>query len=77
MKGFRDWYAMKSLESFNQGKGRLIRTVTDRGLISILDVRINDQTSNVYRTAKVGIDASGSYVTQDIGVVKQFMEAAL
>jgi Rad3-related DNA helicase len=77
IKGFRDWYAMKSLESFNQGKGRLIRTVTDRGLISILDVRMNDKTSNVYRTAKVGIDASGSYVTQDIGVVKQFMEAAL
>lgn len=77
MKGFRDWYSMKSLESFNQGKGRLIRTVTDRGLISILDVRMSDQTSNVFRTAKIGIDASGSYVTRDISVVKQFMEPAV
>jgi len=76
-KGFRQWYAMRSLESFNQGKGRLIRTVTDRGLISILDIRMQDQTSNVFRTAKIGIDASGSYVTRDIGVVKQFMEQAV
>jgi len=73
-KGFHQWYAMRSLESFNQGKGRLIRTVTDRGLISILDIRINDQTSNVFRTAKIGIDAAGSYVTRDIDVVKRFME---
>lgn len=72
-KGFHNWYATKSLESFNQGKGRLIRTVTDRGLISILDIRMADTTSNVFRTAKIGIDSSGSYVTQDIEVVKQFM----
>lgn len=73
-RGFHNWYAMRSLEAFNQGKGRLIRTVTDRGIISMLDVRLMDQSTSVFKTAQIGIKASGSYVTQKIDDVKKFME---
>ena len=74
-RGFRDYYAMRSLESFNQGKGRLIRSVTDRGLISMLDIRLNDQSSNVFKTAQIGVKSSGSYVIRSIDDVKKFMQA--
>jgi Rad3-related DNA helicase len=66
---------MRSLESFNQGKGRLIRSVTDRGIVSMLDIRLNDQSSTVFKTAQIGIKASGSYVIRTIDEVKKFMEA--
>jgi Rad3-related DNA helicase len=74
-RGFHNWYAMRSLESFNQGKGRLIRSVTDRGIVSMLDIRLNDQSSTVFKTAQIGIKASGSYVIRTIDEVKKFMEA--
>jgi Rad3-related DNA helicase len=74
-RGFHNWYSMRSLESFNQGKGRLIRSVTDRGIVSMLDIRLNDQSSTVFKTAQIGIKASGSYVIRSIDDVKKFMEA--
>jgi len=72
-RGFPDWYQMKTLESFNQGKGRLIRTVTDRGIISMLDIRLRDPSENAFRTAGPGITAAGSEIINKIDDIKSFM----
>ena len=71
-KGFPNFYAMKSLEDFAQGAGRLIRTVTDRGVVALLDQRVMDASSNVCKTAKIGVDGLGSPITQSISDVQNF-----
>lgn len=74
MKGFPNWYARESLESLAQGAGRLIRSSSDFGVVSLLDFRLMDINSNVYKTAKIGINALGSPVTQSVSEVEKFLQ---
>lgn len=68
-QGFHNWYERDSLTVFQQAAGRLIRSEGCIGVVSILDQRINTVGSNVFKTAKTGITALGSRVTQDINDV--------
>lgn len=74
MKGFPNWYARESLEALAQGAGRLIRSSTDFGVVSLLDFRLMDVNSNVYKIAKTGIAALGSPVTQSVSEVEKFLQ---
>lgn len=74
-KGFPNWYARQALTDFQQAAGRLIRGSGCKGVIALLDYRVNDKDSNVYKTARIGVDALGSPVTQDIEVVRQFLSS--
>lgn len=65
-QGFSNWYERDSLTVFQQAAGRLIRSESCIGVVSILDQRINTVGSNVFKTAKTGITALNSRVTQDI-----------
>ena len=59
---------------FAQAAGRLIRSETDHGVVALLDQRCADYTTNVAKTAGIGIAATGSPVTQDIVVIKDFLQ---
>jgi len=72
-RGFPKWYEMKALEGFKQGSGRLIRSVTDRGIIGILDQRVMDKTQNVFKTAQIGVAALGSPIIQTVDDVQKFL----
>jgi len=53
-----------------QGFGRLIRTITDTGVVAILDSRVNKY--GFYRELVLSI-LPKCYVTGDIGIVEGFM----
>lgn len=74
MRGFPRWYERISLTLFQQAAGRLIRSMGCKGVVALLDYRANDSESNVFKTAKMGVDTLKSYVTQDIGAVKEFLK---
>lgn len=74
-RGFSQWYERESLTVFQQAAGRLIRSGSDHGVVALLDHRVMDTTSNVYKTMKLGVGSLGSPVTQDISHVKSFLSA--
>lgn len=74
MRGFARWYERISLTLFQQAAGRLIRSMGCKGVVALLDYRANDSQSNVFKTAKMGVDTLRSHITQDIGAVKAFLQ---
>jgi ATP-dependent DNA helicase DinG len=74
MRGFSRWYERISLTLFQQASGRLIRSMGCKGVVALLDYRANDSESNVFKTAKMGVDTLRSRVTQDIASVKAFLQ---
>jgi ATP-dependent DNA helicase DinG len=74
-RGFPRWYEREALTIFQQASGRLIRSSGCKGVVALLDARVMDTTNSVYKTAKLGVNALGSPVTQDIHVVKEFLSA--
>jgi ATP-dependent DNA helicase DinG len=72
-RGFSRWYERESLTLFGQAAGRLIRSSGCKGVVGVLDFRANDAESNVFKTAKLGINTLGSPITQDIATVKAFL----
>src|SRR4030095_6022265 len=74
MRGFPRWYERISLTLFQQAAGRLIRSMGCKGVVALLDYRANDSESNVFKTAKMGVDTLQSRVTQDIASVKAFLQ---
>lgn len=73
-RGFSKWYEREALTIFQQAAGRLIRSSGCKGVVALLDFRSMDTTSQVYKTVKIGIDSLGSPVTQDMSVVKTFLQ---
>lgn len=72
--GFPKWYERESLTVFQQGAGRLIRSDKCVGVVSILDQRVYDAKSNVFRTAKLGVDSLGSTITFDPNDITKHLE---
>lgn len=67
--GFFDYQIPKAVIALNQGFGRLIRSIHDQGILSILDPRIRHP-----RYGKVFLESLPPYtVTSDIEVTKQFV----
>ena len=73
-RGFPNWYAREALTIFQQASGRLIRSSDCKGVVALLDFRAADVTNNVYKTARMGVTSLGSPVTQDVAVVKAFLQ---
>jgi ATP-dependent DNA helicase DinG len=73
-RGFPRWYEREALTIFQQASGRLIRSSGCKGTVALLDWRAMDTTSNVYKTMKLGVESLGSPVTQNLGVVKEFLK---
>lgn len=72
-RGFPKWYEREALTLFGQASGRLIRSSGCKGVVAVLDFRVSDVTNNVHKMALLGVKNLGSPVTQDIGVVKNFL----
>lgn len=72
-RGFPNWYERESLTTFQQAAGRLIRSSSCIGVVALLDFRLADSKSSVYKTALTGVKALGSPVTQDISVVQRHL----
>lgn len=72
-RGFPDWYSRESLTTFQQAAGRLIRSSSCIGVVGLLDYRLTDSSSNVYKTALLGVQALGSPVTRDIALVQKHL----
>lgn len=72
-KGFKRWYEREALTTFQQASGRLIRSSGCKGVVGVLDFRISDTTSNVFKTAKLGVTALGSPTTINMDDVKAFL----
>lgn len=75
-RGFPNWYSRLALTDLEQAFGRLIRSSQCRGILAMLDYRVVDSSTNVGRTAAIGIKAIGSPVTYDMNAVGQFLNAA-
>jgi Rad3-related DNA helicase len=71
-KGFSRWYERESLTTFQQASGRLLRSSGCRGVVGVLDFRVSDAKTGVYKAAKIGVEALGSPVTIDIKQVEAF-----
>lgn len=76
-QGFPNWYERDSLTVFQQAAGRLIRSTECIGVVSILDQRVPNIGTNVFKTANIGITALGSRVTQDLSEVTKHLEGSL
>lgn len=61
------------LIKLRQGVGRLIRNNTDKGIITILDSRINDSSNQPYKN-KIWKSLPMKIKTNDINVVKKFIK---
>ena len=72
-RGFPKWYERESLLVFAQAAGRLIRSETDHGVVALLDQRCADSRTTVYKTAEIGLNATGSSVTQSLDTVREFL----
>lgn len=72
-RGFPNWYERESLTTFQQAAGRLIRSSSCIGVVGLLDFRLSDATSSVYKTALTGVKALGSPVTQDLATVQRHL----
>ena len=61
------------LVKLRQGTGRLIRNNTDKGIITILDPRIGDNSNQPYKSA-VWEALPMKKKTNDLNIVKKFIE---
>lgn len=67
--GFFDYQIPKAVIALNQGFGRLIRSINDRGILSILDPRIQHP-----RYGKIFVESLPPYtLTSDLEVAKRFI----
>lgn len=73
--GFPNWYSREALTTFQQAAGRLIRTESCIGVVSIADQRVFDYGSNVFKTASIGVSALGSRVTHDIADIEKHLRS--
>lgn len=71
---YPNWYQRKALTDWEQGVGRLIRSMECRGVVTLLDRRTIDKTSNINITARMAVRAVGSPVVRDFAVVEQFLD---
>lgn len=71
-RGFSRWYERESLTTLQQAAGRLIRSSGCKGVVSIIDHRVSDSKSSVYKTARIGVTALGSPYTINIEDVHGF-----
>ena len=68
--GFFDYQIPRAVIALNQGFGRLIRSTADRGVLALLDPRIQRS-----RYGKVFLDSLPPYtITSDIGKVREFFQ---
>jgi ATP-dependent DNA helicase DinG len=68
--GFFDYQIPRAVIALNQGFGRLIRSTSDRGVLALLDPRIQHP-----RYGKVFLDSLPPYtITSDIGKVREFFQ---
>ena len=68
---FAEFQVPQAVLALKQGFGRLIRTKTDRGVLALLDTRIQRMPYG-----KIFLESLPKYrVTQDLGVVKRFLHA--
>lgn len=76
-RGFPKWYEMKSIETFVQAWGRLIRSDGCRGVVSLLDNRVADPRESIYRTVHSVIPEvyGGVEVTSDVCRVRQWLDS--
>ena len=72
-RNFPRWYERESLTIFQQAAGRLIRSSGCKGVVAILDHRVADSGSNVYKMAQTGVAALGSPYVWEIEKVQQFL----
>ena len=75
-QGFPKWYEMKSIETFVQAWGRLIRSDGCRGVVSLLDERVSDPRQSIYKTVHDVIPAvyGGVEVTGDVNRVAEWLD---
>lgn len=71
--GFPNWYERDSLTVFQQAAGRLIRSTECIGVVSILDQRVFDPTTNVFKTAKIGVSSLKSRTTHSFDEVRDHL----
>lgn len=72
-RGFPDFYERASMTSFRQAAGRLIRSQTCRGVVSLLDQRAADPNERVCKTALQAVQSLGSPVIRSAQEVKDFL----
>lgn len=75
-RGFPKWYERKALTDLEQAYGRLVRSSGCRGILAMLDFRVIDRETSVYKTAATGMQATGSPYTLDLADVKKFLVKA-
>lgn len=73
-RGFKQWYNSKSMEVFQQAVGRVLRTETDRGVITMLDQRVLNSRSRIHSLTGKLVESLGMSVTQDIQDIGRFLE---
>lgn len=70
--GFRDYQIPHAVITLKQGFGRLVRSIYDRGILAILDPRIQHP-----RYGKVFLDSMPNYtITSDLKVAQEFLRPA-
>jgi ATP-dependent DNA helicase DinG len=72
-RSFPAWYDRQALLTFSQAMGRLIRAEDDHGVVALLDQRLANERERVSATARIGIAATGSRVTNDLHEVVDFL----
>jgi ATP-dependent DNA helicase DinG len=72
-KGYPTFYENRSLTTFQQAAGRLIRSSGDHGVVAILDQRVTRATEKVSQTALIGVRALGSDVIRSTEDVRKFL----
>lgn len=72
-KGYPSFYENRSLVTFQQAAGRLIRSSGDHGIVAILDQRVTRATEKVSQTALIGVRALGSDVIRSTEDVREFL----
>lgn len=72
-KGFPNWYSRESLTVFQQAAGRLIRSDDCTGVVALLDQRAYNPSTNVFKTASLGVSSLGSRVTHDVSDIEKHL----
>jgi ATP-dependent DNA helicase DinG len=75
-RGFPNWYSRLALTDLEQAFGRLIRSTECRGILAMLDFRVINASTNVGRTAAIGLSAIGSPITYDMNAAGAFIDQA-
>lgn len=72
-RGYPNFYENRSLTTFQQAAGRLIRSSGDHGVVAILDQRVTRASEKVSQTAQIGVRALGSDVIRSTEDVRKFL----